>query len=129
MNTCGASSSHPTTEPSDSPTEYHGADVIVDPERSFGAPIFAHGANRIDDVLAAFKAGETSKLRAQSPACPKPTCSTSCVSPPEQPEDLRLPTLFLDRSVGRIVSLLVSGPPASSSSHWPSATACLLTSM
>lgn len=38
--------------------QYHGADVIVDPERSFGAPIFAHGANRIDDVLAAFKAGE-----------------------------------------------------------------------
>ena len=24
------------------------------------------------------------------------------MSPPEQPEDLRLPTLFLDRSVGRI---------------------------
>jgi uncharacterized protein (DUF433 family) len=38
--------------------QYHGADVIVDPARSFGAPIFAHGANRIDDVLAAFKAGE-----------------------------------------------------------------------
>jgi uncharacterized protein (DUF433 family) len=38
--------------------QYHGAQVVVDPERSFGAPIFAHGANRVEDVLAAFKAGE-----------------------------------------------------------------------
>ena len=38
--------------------QYRGADVVVDPERSFGAPIFAHGGSRIDDVLATFKAGE-----------------------------------------------------------------------
>jgi uncharacterized protein (DUF433 family) len=38
--------------------QYRGADVVVDPERSFGAPIFARGGSRIDDVLATFKAGE-----------------------------------------------------------------------
>lgn len=38
--------------------QYRGADVVVDPERSFGAPIFAHGGNRLEDVIATFKAGE-----------------------------------------------------------------------
>jgi uncharacterized protein (DUF433 family)/transposase-like protein len=38
--------------------QYRGADVLVDPERSFGAPIFARGGNRIEDVIATFKAGE-----------------------------------------------------------------------
>jgi uncharacterized protein (DUF433 family) len=38
--------------------QYRSADVVVDPERSFGAPIFAHGGTRIEDVIATFKAGE-----------------------------------------------------------------------
>jgi uncharacterized protein (DUF433 family) len=38
--------------------QYRGADIVVDPERSFGVPIFAHGGNRIEDVIATFKAGE-----------------------------------------------------------------------
>ena len=38
--------------------QYDNARVVVDPHRSYGAPIFAHGAVRIDDVLSRFKAGE-----------------------------------------------------------------------
>ncbi|MGH3972598.1 MAG: hypothetical protein ACRDS9_04645 [Pseudonocardiaceae bacterium] len=37
--------------------KYRQADVIVDQERSFGAPIFAHGGVRLGTVLAAFKRG------------------------------------------------------------------------
>ena len=36
---------------------YRHADVVVDPRRSFGAPIFANGGVRLETVLAAFKAG------------------------------------------------------------------------
>jgi uncharacterized protein (DUF433 family) len=39
--------------------QYSHADVVVDPRRSFGVPIFARGANRLEDVLASFKAGES----------------------------------------------------------------------
>lgn len=39
--------------------QYAHADVVVDSQRSFGAPIFARGANRLEDVLASFKAGES----------------------------------------------------------------------
>ncbi len=35
------------------------AEVIVDPERSFGSPIFARGGCRVDDVLQRFWAGES----------------------------------------------------------------------
>lgn len=38
--------------------EYGGADVIVDPGRCFGQPIFAHGGARLDDALALFCSGE-----------------------------------------------------------------------
>ena len=38
---------------------YEKASVIVDPSRSFGAPIFERGAVRIDDVLHRFWAGES----------------------------------------------------------------------
>ena len=38
--------------------QYRGADVVMDPDRSFGVPIFARGGNRLEDVIAAFKAGE-----------------------------------------------------------------------
>jgi uncharacterized protein (DUF433 family) len=38
--------------------DYHRAEVVADPERSFGQPIFAHGAARVADVLERFWAGE-----------------------------------------------------------------------
>lgn len=37
---------------------YGGADVIVDPRRCFGQPIFAHGGARLDDALSLFCSGE-----------------------------------------------------------------------
>lgn len=37
---------------------YEIADVVVDPERGFGQPIFARGGARIEDALAMFRAGE-----------------------------------------------------------------------
>lgn len=37
--------------------KYRSADVIVDPLRSFGLPIFARGGVRLETILAAFKAG------------------------------------------------------------------------
>jgi uncharacterized protein (DUF433 family) len=37
--------------------KYGNADVVVDPRRSFGIPIFARGAVRLETVIAAFKAG------------------------------------------------------------------------
>jgi uncharacterized protein (DUF433 family) len=40
-------------------TQYGEADVVVDPERSFGELIFALGAARVEVVLGRFKAGES----------------------------------------------------------------------
>jgi uncharacterized protein (DUF433 family) len=37
---------------------YERAEVVVDPTRSFGQPIFAHGAARLSDVLERFWAGD-----------------------------------------------------------------------
>ncbi len=37
---------------------YEIADVVVDPARSFGQPIFARGGARLEDALAMFRAGE-----------------------------------------------------------------------
>lgn len=37
--------------------KYGSADVVVDPRRSFGIPIFARGVVRVETVIAAFKAG------------------------------------------------------------------------
>lgn len=39
--------------------QYRTADVVVDPDRSFGIPIFARGAARVEVVLSRFKAGES----------------------------------------------------------------------
>jgi uncharacterized protein (DUF433 family) len=39
--------------------QYRTADVVVDPDRSFGVPIFARGAARVEVVLGRFKAGES----------------------------------------------------------------------
>jgi uncharacterized protein (DUF433 family) len=38
---------------------YKQANVVVDPTRSFGSPIFQHGGARLDDVLHRFWAGES----------------------------------------------------------------------
>lgn len=37
---------------------YDIADVVVDPDRGFGQPIFARGGARVEDVLSMFRAGE-----------------------------------------------------------------------
>lgn len=37
---------------------YQKAEVVVDPQRAFGAPIFERGAGRVDDLLQRFWAGE-----------------------------------------------------------------------
>lgn len=37
---------------------YERAQVIADPNRSYGQPIFAHGGSRVSDVLDRFQAGE-----------------------------------------------------------------------
>jgi uncharacterized protein (DUF433 family)/DNA-binding transcriptional MerR regulator len=39
--------------------QYRTADVIIDPERAYGLPIFASGAARVEIVLRRFKAGES----------------------------------------------------------------------
>lgn len=39
--------------------QYGSADVVIDPRRSFGLPIFAHGAARVEVVLGRFKNGES----------------------------------------------------------------------
>jgi len=38
---------------------YRDAQVITDPRRGFGQPIFVHGGAKIEDVLGAFQAGES----------------------------------------------------------------------
>lgn len=38
---------------------YDHADVVADPERAFGAPVFVHGGARVEDVLGRFWAGES----------------------------------------------------------------------
>lgn len=38
---------------------YGDADVVVDPRRSFGSPIFERGGSRVDDVLDRFRAGDS----------------------------------------------------------------------
>jgi uncharacterized protein (DUF433 family) len=38
---------------------YEHADVVVDPKRAFGAPVFERGGARVEDVLERFWAGET----------------------------------------------------------------------
>jgi uncharacterized protein (DUF433 family) len=35
------------------------SDVLCDPKRSFGRPIFAHGGSRVEDVLSRFQSGES----------------------------------------------------------------------
>lgn len=38
--------------------QYGVAEIVADPDRGFGQPVFVHGGARVEDVLAMFKAGE-----------------------------------------------------------------------
>lgn len=38
---------------------YHVAEIVADPERGFGQPMFARGGARLEDALALFQAGES----------------------------------------------------------------------
>jgi len=86
--------------------QYRAAEVLADPRRGFGQPIFAHGGAKLEDVLGSFRAGESlDALAHRSTESPRPSSRTRCVSPPDRsrkghPEGL--PTLFIDRSLGRI---------------------------
>jgi uncharacterized protein (DUF433 family) len=55
---------------------YTVADVVVDPGRGFGQPIFSHGGARLEDALAMFEAGE-----------PLSVVAAEYDVPPEQLED------------------------------------------
>lgn len=50
---------------------YQVADVVVDPDRGFGQPIFARGGARLEDALAMFRAGETLDIVAEEYQVPR----------------------------------------------------------
>ncbi len=50
---------------------YEVADVIVDPSRGFGQPIFARGGARLEDALALFRAGEPLDVVAEEYGIPR----------------------------------------------------------
>jgi uncharacterized protein (DUF433 family) len=72
---------------------YRVAEVVVDPSRGFGQPIFAHGGVRLEDAIGIFRAGEPLDVVAEeyglprdhledaSPALPR----TGDAQPPESP--------------------------------------------
>jgi uncharacterized protein (DUF433 family) len=76
---------------------YEDAQVMVDPTRAFGAPVFERGGVRVEDVLERFWAGESLDELSEEFGVPRVSSRTSCVSHPDG-----LPDLFLDRSLGRI---------------------------
>lgn len=45
--------------------QYRTAEVVTDPRRGFGQPIFAHGGAKLEDVLGSFQAGESLNSLAQ----------------------------------------------------------------
>jgi len=49
---------------------YRVAEVVVDPTRGFGQPIFTHGGARLDDVLGMFRAGEPLEVAAEEYGVP-----------------------------------------------------------
>jgi len=65
---------------------YHVAEVVVDPGRGFGQPIFAHGGARIEDALGMFRAGETLETVAEEYRVP----------PAELEDAVRVATLVAD---------------------------------
>jgi uncharacterized protein (DUF433 family) len=50
---------------------YESADVLVDPARGFGQPIFARGGARLEDALALFRAGESLDVVAEEYGVPR----------------------------------------------------------
>jgi uncharacterized protein (DUF433 family) len=51
---------------------YQVADVVVDPSRGFGQPIFANGGARIEDAIALFQAGEDLDTVSKEYGVPRP---------------------------------------------------------
>lgn len=51
---------------------YEHAEVVADPTRSFGQPIFAHGGTRVSDVLDRFQAGEDIRTLVEEFGVPGP---------------------------------------------------------
>jgi len=49
---------------------YDVADLVVDPERGFGQPVFAHGGARLEDALSLFRAGESLEVVAHEYGMP-----------------------------------------------------------
>ena len=70
------------------------SEVVCDPMRSFGRPIFVRTGVCVDDLIARFQTGES--IEGLTEALASPTSRTRCVSHPDG-----LPDLFLDRSLGR----------------------------
>lgn len=59
-------------ESADDPTAARAArDLVVDPERGFGQPIFARGGTRLEDALALFRAGESLDVVADEYGVPR----------------------------------------------------------
>jgi uncharacterized protein (DUF433 family) len=50
--------------------QYRTAEVVADPRRGFGQPIFANGGAKLEDVLGAFQAGESLDTLAQEYGIP-----------------------------------------------------------
>ncbi|HKN98048.1 MAG TPA: hypothetical protein VJX10_13085 [Pseudonocardiaceae bacterium] len=50
---------------------YEVAEIVVDPDRGFGQPIFAHGGARLDDALSLFRAGEPLNVVADEYGIPR----------------------------------------------------------
>jgi uncharacterized protein (DUF433 family) len=51
---------------------YQTAEVVADPDRGFGQPVFAHGGARVEDVLSMFKAGEPLEVVSEEFGVPLP---------------------------------------------------------
>ncbi len=49
---------------------YGAADVVADPRRGFGQPMFSHGGAKLEDVLGAFQAGDSLEVVAQEYGVP-----------------------------------------------------------
>jgi uncharacterized protein (DUF433 family) len=51
---------------------YETAEVVADPDRGFGQPVFAHGGARVEDALSMFKAGEPLEVVSEEFGVPLP---------------------------------------------------------